>query len=109
MAALTNHPVKPRSSHRKTRRVVRCLLVAITALWGVAGLHAANEDNTIVLRLKWWHQFQFAGFYAAEAKGYYQEAGLTAAGGLRIDPATRRRRHFDPTRPADSHAVGPSA
>jgi PAS domain S-box-containing protein len=77
MAALTNHPVKLRSCNRKTRRAVCCLLVAITALWGVTGLHAANEDNTIVLRLKWWHQFQFAGFYAAEAKGYYQEAGLT--------------------------------
>jgi len=29
-----------------------------------------------VLQLKWYHQFQFAGYYAAEAKGFYKEAGL---------------------------------
>jgi PAS domain S-box-containing protein len=28
------------------------------------------------LQLKWSHQFQFAGYYAAIAKGYYTEAGL---------------------------------
>ena len=28
------------------------------------------------LQLKWYHQFQFAGYYAAEARGYYAEEGL---------------------------------
>jgi diguanylate cyclase (GGDEF)-like protein len=28
------------------------------------------------LQLKWLHQFQFAGFYAAQEQGYYREAGL---------------------------------
>jgi ABC-type nitrate/sulfonate/bicarbonate transport system substrate-binding protein len=28
------------------------------------------------LQLKWRHQFQFAGYYAALEKGYYREAGL---------------------------------
>jgi ABC-type nitrate/sulfonate/bicarbonate transport system substrate-binding protein len=28
------------------------------------------------LQLKWKHQFQFAGYYAAKAKGYYRDAGL---------------------------------
>lgn len=28
------------------------------------------------LQLKWTHQFQFAGYYAAIAQGYYREAGL---------------------------------
>ncbi len=28
------------------------------------------------LQLKWKHQFQFAGYYAAVEKGYYREAGL---------------------------------
>jgi len=28
------------------------------------------------LQLKWEHQFQFAGYYAAEAKGFYRAAGL---------------------------------
>jgi diguanylate cyclase (GGDEF)-like protein/PAS domain S-box-containing protein len=29
-----------------------------------------------VLQLKWKHQFQFAGYYAAIEKGYYRDAGL---------------------------------
>ena len=34
----------------------------------------ANEQVT--LQLKWFHQFQFAGFYAAKEKGFYQDAGF---------------------------------
>jgi len=34
----------------------------------------ANEK--ISLQLKWEHQFQFAGYYAALEKGYYKEQGL---------------------------------
>lgn len=30
----------------------------------------------ISLKLKWQHQFQFAGFYAAVEKGFYEEAGF---------------------------------
>ncbi len=32
--------------------------------------------DQITLQLKWTHAFQFAGYYAALEKGYYQEAGL---------------------------------
>jgi diguanylate cyclase (GGDEF)-like protein len=34
----------------------------------------ANE--TVHLQLRWHHQFQFAGYYAALEKGYYAKAGL---------------------------------
>lgn len=37
---------------------------------GAAGLREVR------VQLKWRHQFQFAGFYAAIAKGYYRDAGL---------------------------------
>lgn len=30
----------------------------------------------VTLQLKWQHQFQFAGYYAAAAQGYYRDAGL---------------------------------
>jgi diguanylate cyclase (GGDEF)-like protein/PAS domain S-box-containing protein len=30
----------------------------------------------VTLQLKWKHQFQFAGYYAALSQGYYQDAGL---------------------------------
>lgn len=32
--------------------------------------------DTVVLQLKWKHQFQFAGYYAAIEQGYYEKAGL---------------------------------
>jgi PAS domain S-box/diguanylate cyclase (GGDEF) domain len=35
-----------------------------------------NGLQAVTLQLKWYHQFQFAGYYAALAQGYYREAGL---------------------------------
>lgn len=37
---------------------------------------AAPEQDRVTLQLKWRHQFQFAGYYAALYKGYYWDAGL---------------------------------
>ncbi len=37
---------------------------------------STSADETIVLQLKWKHQFQFAGFYAAIKEGYFAEEGL---------------------------------
>lgn len=39
----------------------------------IAGAHAADS---VTVRLKWYHQAQFAGFYMSQAKGYYKSAGL---------------------------------
>jgi len=36
----------------------------------------ATSLEKVTLQLKWKHQFQFAGYYAARAQGYYQEEGL---------------------------------
>lgn len=36
----------------------------------------ATANEKVVLQLKWFHQFQFAGFYAAKEQGFYQEAGF---------------------------------
>lgn len=41
-----------------------------------ATVAASNEIETITLQLKWQHQFQFAGYYAALEKGFYRDAGL---------------------------------
>jgi len=35
----------------------------------------AAKDN-VILQLKWKHQFQFAGFYAAQSQGYFAAEGL---------------------------------
>ncbi|MDP1527111.1 MAG: diguanylate cyclase [Rhodocyclaceae bacterium] len=37
---------------------------------------AAQALDSVTLQLKWRHQFQFAGYYAALEKGYYRDAGL---------------------------------
>ena len=39
----------------------------------------ANQTQAleqVTLQLKWQHQFQFAGYYAAQEKGFYREKGL---------------------------------
>lgn len=35
-----------------------------------------KNDDSVVLQLKWFHQFQFAGYYAALHQGFFQEEGL---------------------------------
>ncbi|MBI2518595.1 MAG: ABC transporter substrate-binding protein [Opitutae bacterium] len=47
---------------------------ALLAWTGPAG--GAENLEKVVLQLPYTHQFQFAGIYAAEAKGYFREAGL---------------------------------
>ncbi|MES2261060.1 MAG: PAS domain S-box protein [Pseudomonadota bacterium] len=36
----------------------------------------ASAAEQITVQLKWLHQFQFAGYYAAQDKGFYRDAGL---------------------------------
>ncbi|MEI6559575.1 MAG: ABC transporter substrate-binding protein [Rhodospirillaceae bacterium] len=55
--------------------------IAALVLVGVLGLAASPGwadavPSSVTLQLKWRHQFQFAGYYAALEKGYYREAGL---------------------------------
>ncbi len=35
-----------------------------------------KEYEPVTLQLKWFHQFQFAGYYAAKYKGFYKDEGL---------------------------------
>ena len=50
------------------------LLCLATTGHAQSGANASPEK--ITLQLKWYHQFQFAGYYAAAEKGFYQNAGL---------------------------------
>lgn len=60
-----------------------CLMVALSTLL-TSSLVLAEEvlaeesqsANRVTLQLKWQHAFQFAGYYAAKAQGYYQDLGL---------------------------------
>src|SRR5207249_1938358 len=52
------------------------------AVWAAAGAGASPAQQAkaaktkVTLQLKWVTQAQFAGYYAAKAKGYYDKAGL---------------------------------
>ena len=61
------------------------ILSIITMFFGVFAVvkNNNNNDESISVRLKWVCQAQFAGFYTAKAKGYYQERGLN----VEIEPA----------------------
>ena len=54
------------------RRIVTSVAILVLSTMFVAA--QAGESATV--RLKWFHQAQFAGFYVAKEKGYYQAAGL---------------------------------
>lgn len=47
-----------------------------TLICGLLGTTAAQALESVTLQLKWTHAFQFAGYYAAVEKGFYQQAGL---------------------------------
>ncbi|MDO9109681.1 MAG: ABC transporter substrate-binding protein [Desulfatirhabdiaceae bacterium] len=54
------------------RNVCRCLALILMLL---SPLSAAATEK-VRLQLRWQHQFQFAGYYAAQAQGYYRAAGM---------------------------------
>ena len=39
-------------------------------------IYASENLESVTLQLKWLHQFQFAGYYAAKEKGFYTQEGL---------------------------------
>lgn len=79
------------SGHRKNPLVKIPLLVGFLAAVSIASMghkcYAGNLDESaeagvdksldhVVLQLTWYHEFQFAGYYAAQVKGFYAEEGL---------------------------------
>ncbi|MBB3641667.1 MULTISPECIES: ABC transporter substrate-binding protein [Variovorax] len=54
---------------------LRILAAVATSMALLAGMPASAAEK-VSLRLKWLAQAQFAGFYVAKAKGFYDQAGL---------------------------------
>jgi NitT/TauT family transport system substrate-binding protein len=68
--------------------VLACLVVAGGAA-ARTQMATSSKATKVTLQLKWVTQAQFAGFYAAKAKGYYSQAGLDVnlkVGGPTITP-----------------------
>jgi len=53
------------------RAIASVILLALSALCATA-----RADDAVTVRLKWFNQAQFAGFYVAQDKGFYKAAGL---------------------------------
>ena len=71
-------------AERRTNPWACAALLLITFAF-VCSAHAADQ---VSLQLKWKHQFQFAGYYAAIEKGFYRASGLEVdlrEGGPNID------------------------
>ena len=62
-------------------RKLIALLVVLSVVFALA--------ETVTLQLKWFNQFQFAGFYVAKEKGFYSQEGLNVIikqGGPTVSP-----------------------
>jgi PAS domain S-box-containing protein len=67
------------------KRHLTAVGVFIATCWLMAACAAGGGNDLpdkpvplepVVLQLKWFHQFQFAGYYAAVEQGYYRDVGL---------------------------------
>ncbi len=58
--------------------MLKQLIKILSIVWLLLGINSAwaTESDSVSLQLKWQHQFQFAGYYAAKEKGFYKDAGL---------------------------------
>ncbi len=56
-------------------RIVFFSFTLVTLSWATTS-YAEQSSNPIIIQLRWLHQFQFAGYYAAVEKGFYKEEGL---------------------------------
>jgi len=54
---------------------LKYISIIFVIIFGFASLKADKIQN-VTLQLKWKHQFQFAGYYAAIEKGYYKDLGI---------------------------------
>jgi len=57
-------------------RIVASVFAFVLALALTGVVTTASADEPVTVRLKWFNQAQFAGFYVAKEKGYYTSAGL---------------------------------
>jgi diguanylate cyclase (GGDEF)-like protein/PAS domain S-box-containing protein len=65
----------PTSTQQFLSGLIRSLVVSSLILFSIAAT-ATEPSRQYVLQLKWFHQFQFAGYYAALEQGFYREEGL---------------------------------
>jgi len=71
-------------------KIMKTMGAMATAVGLLTGVSAANAADQLTLQLKWVTQAQFAGYYVAKAKGFYDAEGLDVtikAGGPDVNPS----------------------
>ncbi len=63
--------MKSSATQRRWRAAGALLFLCLIGMAGTAG-----AVERVTLRLSWLHQFQFAGYYVAQQRGFYRDAGL---------------------------------
>ena len=90
LRSCSNTPSQPqRRLSGRLRRLLCFMLFSAQAAWASPVTQQNGVVQVIDVQLRWKHQFQFAGYYAAIAQGYYREAGLEVRlheGGPNITP-----------------------
>lgn len=72
-----------------TPSIVNICLVIMVCCWLPSSFaEESAQSDDVYLQLRWHHQFQFAGYYAAIEKGYYADEGLNVH--LRSGDSTRQ-------------------
>lgn len=56
--------------------IVSLVIIASAAIFLINTSKQPTAVDSVTLRLKWLHQSQFAGYYAAEQEGFYKEEGI---------------------------------
>ena len=72
----------------KTLVLISVVLLLASMILASCGTQEVTEPDEVTVQLKWVHQAQFAGFYMAQKRGYYQEENLAISfveGGSGID------------------------
>ena len=57
-------------------RISAVLLLAMAVLAACKPQEVQKPPDEVIVQLKWVHQAQFAGFYAADKKGFYAEENI---------------------------------
>lgn len=59
-----------------SKSLLTCTFLVLIGFCSAAKAGLPLKRDTVSLQLKWHHQFQFAGYYAAVKKGFYEREGL---------------------------------
>lgn len=67
-------PKKNKSVQKVKGKIILTLLLFLAIPFSVFG--AKSVPDKVAIQFRWYHQFQFAGYYAAKEKGFYSDEGL---------------------------------